>query len=86
MADKRTKNREVMRLINHFEGSQTKTAEALNVTKQAVSLWLYKKRTVAPLDAIRAAVLTDGKVCAFKLCPDLNSDDIDRWFRMRGMK
>ena len=60
----------VQRMINHF-GSGNKTAKALGVTYQAVSLWLHNKRIPSPEMALKAQKLSNGEIKASDLNPVL---------------
>ncbi len=52
-------------LINHF-GNQAKLAKALNVTRQAITLWKMAD-TIPPAQAVEIERLTDGKFKAVDL-------------------
>lgn len=57
-------------LVEHF-GSQTLTANALNIKQPSVKGWLSGKTKMSEKVAIRAQVVTDGKFKAVDLCPSL---------------
>ena len=52
-------------LINHF-GNQAKLAKALNVTRQAITLWKMAD-TIPPGNAVEIERITDGKFKAVDL-------------------
>lgn len=63
-------NNAFQRLVEHF-GSQLRTASALNVKQGSVSGWIRGVHGCSAEVAIRAEMLTGGKVLASELRPSL---------------
>ncbi|NQD78615.1 hypothetical protein HP436_00280 [Pseudomonas sp. CrR14] len=59
------------RLVDHYDGHQTKTASALGVSQAAVSGWVSGKHGMSVKTALRAEKATAGVFKAAELCPDL---------------
>lgn len=60
----------VERLVEYF-GGQTKTAKALGVSQPAVHHWLSGAHALSARKAFLAEQLTEGKIQAWELCPQI---------------
>ncbi|MGL4516783.1 MAG: Cro/CI family transcriptional regulator [Shewanella sp.] len=60
------------RILAEFEGSQLKLAEALGVTKGAVSQW-FSEGVIPPARAIQIEQITDGALKAVEITEGFNN-------------
>lgn len=60
-------------LIDHFDGSQVRAAQAIGVRQPTISGWLNSGHYARAKHALRAEQVTGGLVKASDLCPDLRN-------------